>query len=458
MKVKFKKIVVPSILVIALVAIGIWGGYQYKLKEEYEIVLNNSYQRLFYDLKAHVENVQVSLSKVLLAESKEQNVLLLTKIMQEAYSAEEKLGQMPVSHSDIAKTEKFLNQVADYSFAIAEDSLEGKPIDAKNREALVNLQNYTDYLSKELSELHKKIADKNFSFGAVKRKERRDLDKTNENMLNTRLIQLEEKMTETPELIYDGPFSDQVTNVKPKGLGDKTVSAEEAEKIAKEFMNGNKVAKISMFEEGEQMNKTARIPAYTFSITMQNGKNSPAIYISVSKTGGKVVWMTNTRAVTEKKLSVQQAQDKAQKFLEDKGYKSMEPNYSLKYDGTVLFNFALEQNGVTIYPDLIKVKIALDSGEVVGYDAAQFLKAHYKRDIPQPQISKEEARGRVKTNFDIENVRLAIIPKSSLEEQLCYEFKGKYQGSDFIVYVNALTGQETKILKIIKNENGTLTF
>lgn len=457
---KVRNWILPGILVVALIAAAVWGYNQYSIKNEFETALNNSYQRLFYDLKAHVDNVQVSLSKVMLADSKEQNVILLSQIMQQAYMAEEKLGQMPVSHSEIAKTEKFLNQVADYCFAMSENSLEGKPPNQEQRQALTDLQQYTEYLTKELSELHGKIMEGSLSINAIRRKKKQELNKANENMLNTRLIQLEEKMTSYPELIYDGPFSDQVMNIKPKGLGDKKFSSDEAKKIAIEFLGqlGRKeTSNGTMLEEGEQMDKTARIPSYTFSFDSKNTE-VPPIYIGVSKTGGNVVWLENVRNVTNPKLSMEEAQKKAGEFLSKVGYDNMEPNYSLKYDGIGLFNFAYKQGDVTIYTDLIKVKVALDNGEIVGIDAAQYLKSHHKRDLPEPNITQEEAGGRIKTNFDIENVRLAVIPRSGVEEVFCYEFKGQYNGSDFIVYVDALTGQETKILKIIKDENGTLTF
>lgn len=50
-----------------------------------------------------------------------------------------------------------------------------------------------------------------------------------------------------------------------------------------------------------------------------------------------------------------------------------------------------------------------------------------------------------------------MIPKGK-REVLCYEFKGKYKDSDFIVYINAENGNEEEILQIIKDENGVLTF
>ena len=114
-------------------------------------------------------------------------------------------------------------------------------------------------------------------------------------------------------------------------------------------------------------------------------------------------------------------------------------------------------DGVLIYPDLLKVKVALDNGEIVGFDAYQYLMSHRKRDIPKPKLTEEEARKKVSPRIKVERVKLAIIPMPGNKEQLCYEFKGKYNNFDYFVYINAEDGSEENILRIIKDENGTLT-
>ena len=60
--------------------------------------------------------------------------------------------------------------------------------------------------------------------------------------------------------------------------------------------------------------------------------------------------------------------------------------------------------------------------------------------------------------INIESERLAIIPTDSKEEILTYEFKGKLNEKEFLIYVNAITGLEEKVLIIKQTENGTLTM
>lgn len=444
--------VLSGILVIALV----WGYNQFNLRDEYETAMNNNYQRLFYDTKKHVENVQVSLSKALVSDSKEQNILLLSQIMNEAYFAQDKLSQMPVTHAEIAKTEKFLSQVADYSYSLIQTHLDGKELTSKQREALLNLQGNSSNFNKELSALHDKLIDGNLRESTATARQKNKVREANNEMVQTKLVNLDKQIAKSPELIYDGPFSEQRLNKKPVGLGNKKVTKEEAKKIAEQFLGDKKVDKTTSFEEGKDISKIS-IPSHSFSVLPKNTSKDMAIYVGVSKQGGEVVWMANPRGTSKNNLSMKQAEEAGLKFLEEKGFTNMEANYSLRYDGVAVFNYAYKDGDVTIYPDLIKVKVALDNGEVVGFDSATYLMNHQNRNISKPKISKEKAREAVKIDFDIDSTRLAIIPKGS-KETLCYEFKGKYKGSNFIIYINAINGKEEEILQIIKSENGTLTF
>lgn len=451
-----KRIIAPGVLSLLLVLALVWGYNQNRMKASYEQALENHYQRLFFDVKKHVENVQVNLSKAMASKSRDQNVVLLSQIMNEAFFAQDKLAQMPISHADTAKTEKFLNQAADYSSYLIKTHLEGQDLTQDQKEALQQLQGNTTAFNQELNKLHDSLADSTFLFNSMINRQENTIREGNDEVFQTSLVSIDKQMGKTPELIYDGPFADQMVNRKPVGLPSNNVSSQEGERIAIEFFGKDRVAAVEQFEEGENFDEV-RIPAHTFHLYPSNQQKDLAVYMGVSKKGGKVIWMANPRPVSNQNLSIKEAEDKALQYLKDKGFKNMEPNYSLRYDGGVLFNFAATQEDVTIYPDLIKVKVALDTGEIIGFDASTYYMNHKDRNIESPKLTKEEAREYVKTNFDINSIRLAIIPKGK-DEKLCYEFKGKYNDSDFIIYINAFNGKEEDILQIIKNENGTLTF
>ena len=61
-------------------------------------------------------------------------------------------------------------------------------------------------------------------------------------------------------------------------------------------------------------------------------------------------------------------------------------------------------------------------------------------------------------NLDIKSERLAVIPTEWESEILCYEFKGTINDTDYLVYINAETGEEEDILLIVDTPNGILTM
>ena len=116
------------------------------------------------------------------------------------------------------------------------------------------------------------------------------------------------------------------------------------------------------------------------------------------------------------------------------------------------------QNDVVMYPDLIKVKVALDNGEVLGMETTGYLNNHTQRDIAKVKITKEEAKKNLNKQLIIESEELAVIPTEWKTEILCYEFKGKVDDKEFLVYINAENGREEDILVITNTPNGTLTM
>ena len=50
-----------------------------------------------------------------------------------------------------------------------------------------------------------------------------------------------------------------------------------------------------------------------------------------------------------------------------------------------------------------------------------------------------------------------MIPTEYQTELLCWEFKGKVENRDFLVYINVETGKEEDVLLILDTPNGTLT-
>ena len=221
-------------------------------------------------------------------------------------------------------------------------------------------------------------------------------------------------------------------------------------KIAEEFI-GKDIIKNT---KNNGYVENGNIPVYRFEIITNSDKT---IGLSVSKKGGHVVFLNYNREVSEENIPEEEAVQKGKEYLANKGFGNMQETYYLKENGFITVNYAYNQNNVIVYPDLIKVKIALDDGEIIGLETTGYLNCHYERNIPTTKISIEDARTKLTNKAQITSEKLAIIPTEWKTEKFCYEFKGKIDDMNFIAYINAETGEEEDILIVTNTENGTFT-
>lgn len=150
--------------------------------------------------------------------------------------------------------------------------------------------------------------------------------------------------------------------------------------------------------------------------------------------------------------------DIALSYLDKMGYSGMRATYAQYYGGCALINCAATQDNVILYNDLIKVWVDRETLGIVGMDARNYIFSHTGRNIPAPAVTMEEAESLLSSRLTVEDRALALIPLSSQKEALCYEFKCTLGADDYILYLNALTGEEEQIFRIIDSEEGELVL
>lgn len=88
---------------------------------------------------------------------------------------------------------------------------------------------------------------------------------------------------------------------------------------------------------------------------------------------------------------IDQALVKAEEILEDKGFENFVMRYYNLNNGILTINYAYSEKGITYYPDLLKIGIAMDNGQLVSLDAKGYIMNHTDRQLPQAQIVMAEA-------------------------------------------------------------------
>ena len=456
MKDKNKNIALCAIITILAIVCVSLGYVIYKKQNEYVQATKNGYDMAFYELVDYVQNVENFLAKALISSSPEHGAETLTNVWREANLASAYLAQLPTQSNELSNTEKFLNQVSDYSYTLSRKNIYNEPLSDEDLKNLKELHEYSVDLKNLLTQLGSQFEDGTSSWDEFTKNGDTKFAQEVSNMSGSMFSNINKNFEQFAGLIYDGAYSEHANEGKMKALAnDGVIDEEKAENIAKEFIGIDKVNEIT----SNGFIENGKIPAYDFTIKLKSNIENDYAYISVSQKGGRVILMNHNREVLEETISQEEANRIGKEFLNKSGFPNMKETYYLKQDGAVTINYAYYlDNQVTIYPDLIKVKVALDNGEILGIETSGYLNSHTDRDVSNIKISKNEAKKTINKQLNIESEGLAIIPTKWNTEILCWEFKGKVDGKEFLVYINAENGREEDILVIIETPDGTLTM
>lgn len=448
----------PSIIAVLLIGgLSYWGYQQFNVRKQLEIALNNKYYRTFYDLLENVKNVEVLLSKVLVAQAPEQDSAIFTEIWQRANAAQANLNQLPLPDIVMGRTSKFLTQVGDYSYSLLNKTAEGKAKDSEEWLTLSKLYQQTSALNTELQDMEKKIADGKLYLNELARQTDKVMRKEGPKLANGNFQQIEEHLKSFPTLVYDGPFSDHLEKTSPKGLTGKNISAAQAGSLALQFIDRLPDTNYTV----EKIRKSeGKIPSYHVEIASRPQQPGERITVALSQQGGHLLWHTSDRIIDKNnKINIVEAREKARLFLNQKGFQDMMYTYYEQGGGAAIYNFAATQNGIILYPDQIKVTVALDNGQILGTEAESFVMTHHKRELPAPRLTPSQARSKLSSHLkNISGGRLVLIPTNTNQEKLTYEYRGQLDNNTFLIYINALDGKEERVLRLIRNSEGILSL
>lgn len=446
------RIFIGTVLIL-LIIMGCIVKYAYDKERSNQNYKENTYNQAFSELVYYVQNIENLLAKATISSSNKNGIETLTEIYRDSDLAVAYLSQVPLSTRELTKTAKFLNQLSEYSYSLSKKAINHQELSQEDLDNIEMLHDYSIDLKNSLSQMEDDISNRVISW--------KDITKTSvdgdyiqevDNISLSTLVDIDKNFSEYSGLIYDGAFSEHIEKRNKKGLSGDDISKEEAEKKVRQVFEKSKIKKINFLEEV----KDADIPVYKFSVDMYDTDVKASI--SITKKGGKVLLMSYPKDIEKTNIEKEDADRIGKEFLAKIGFDNMKETYYQLDANTITVNYAYSQNNVVIYPDLIKVKMSLYDGEILGIESKGYLNCHNKRNNIKAKVSKEDAKKKLNKKLDIKSEGLAIIPTEWKSEVLCYEFKGKVNETEFLVYINAETGEEEEILVIIETEGGILTM
>lgn len=438
----------------AAFAVSVGFGVQgYARAEDYRRQLDNGYRQAFTELTTAAGELDAALEKVTYATTPSLFASLCAQAYAKALAAQTALGELPYGNVELEQTAAFFAKAGDYAMAMARGTNGEGVCTDENRETLRGLAAAAGELSATLQELQLQLdggALHPEDVAAVEARLAAAAEDGGQITGGSAFQTVEADFPQVPTLIYDGPFSEHLSSRTPQMLeGLPQVTEEEARRAAAAFA-GLRAEVFTPTSDG-----AGNLPAWGFSALADGGE----LYVEITKQGGQVLQMLSSRPVGEAALSRKEGVEQAASFLDAHGYQDMAPSYFLEGDGILTVHFAPVLDGVYCYPDLVKVGVALDNGDVVSFEAHGYLMKHGAREPAAPAVSADEAAERVDSSLTILSRQLALIPTGGEYEVLCHEFKCQNaDGGHVLVYVNAATGQQERILLLLEDENGTLVI
>ena len=421
-------------------------GFGYFIKERqtsdrYKMMVENDYIRSLNSLNSSVDDITETLNKAVYVKNGTDLLSLSTKLYAEGELAKEQLSNLPNGDKNSGNLYKFFSQVGNYAMSLSKSAVENEEIKDEDSEKLLGLLDTAKKVSNAVEETNQSY-DNLDDFSRL-------IDEKLENTVDSKTLaasldNLEEDLSDYPTLIYDGPFSDHILTKESVMLKEQRVFSKEECKIRAEEV-------FALNEDSLEFDGTESgiIECYRF-------KNDN-ITVSVSKLGGFIVYMRKNRMVTENRISNNSAVDYAKDFMHRLSIENMVENYYYADEGVCVINFNYLDGQTFCYTDLIKVGVALDTGEIMLFEARGYINNHTERAFETPQFSEEEARGRVSKLLSVKSSSIALIPTDGGGEVRCYEFLcDTNDGQEVLVYIDLKTLDTKDILILTKSDAGTL--
>ena len=393
----------------------------------------------FYNFNDYVGDVDENLSKLIVSADRSSQQRYLGEITTKSLLAAESVAALPIRDESKFNTISFANKVSDYAKYLNNQLIDGLSITEQDFDNLKEIHRAATALKNDIADLNANM-NGDFDLKSLKSGDA-------SNMVLKTFDELETRSENYPKLIYDGPFSDALEQKTPKGLPETEITLAQAKEV---FAATFGIDAANVEETGETVGV---IETFDFKAKISDAVE---IYANVSKRGGKLISFNYFADCSENEYDLERCGEIGESFLSKIGLSDMKAVWATESGATAYINFAYETNGVIVYNDMIKMTVCKERGIVSNFDAREYYLNHVERDIPAPEISEDDAREKLSVSLNVESARLAYIPYGESREILAYEFEGKYDGSTYFVYIDALSGKQAQVFKVVETTEGTL--
>ncbi len=438
-----RKTIIISIIIFMLLAavitLSVFVGLYAKDRRDKDRDIESFYQSAYYGLVGNFVDIENDLAKARVITDNKLLRQNLMKIDVNCNLASQNLQVFYANNDGMSNLMNFINQLGDYCGYLIKELEKGKSLTISQTENLNKMWG----VSKEYGKLLNSLQDYAKDGTTLARL----LGENNEQFEDI-LSNIGNGSIEYPSLIYDGPFSDGILNREAKGIVGEEISADQGKALVEKYLVGYDIENIEYAQDSVN-----RIESYLYAVKLKGGRQCS---VQIAKKGGLLLLMDLFHEVVEPSLTIEQCQKVAEQYCESIGLKNMKAVWINNNQSNIYINMCYEQDGIVNYADMVKIKISLDTGEVIGYEGLNYAFNHVTRVYDAPTVSEEQAVLNVSAILDNIDCRLVTIPWNVTAEKVAYEIVGELDGEKYFVYIDAYNGDELNVLRMIDSNQGDL--
>ena len=375
-----------------------------------ELALAESTLAAVAEAASDIEDLALSLDKALLTASPRQAAQYLTQAALTAERSQSALAALPDPHGQQGAVLAWLSRLSHVVQGALADLAEGSGVTGETRTSLNAMRADLSLLQAE------------FALSSA------------EVQTGVKAADLAATSVTTP------PTAAQLADYK--ALPSQEVGSGEAMQIAKDFIGADKVRSVAHAPDTGGV-----MPAWGVTIQLDDLQ----LNLEITRRGGKVLLMSPETAAFPVRKTVEECREAALAFLQERGFAQMESPWYQVYDGLCVLTCVNVQRGVLIWPDRVTVQVRMDTAEVVGIEARQYWRNHIPRKLQTPLLTASEARAYL--SAEPTAGRLCLLPYEG-QERLCWQFSIQHEDDTYISYIDAMTGRELRLEKVMHLESG----
>ncbi|MBM7558048.1 PepSY1/2 domain-containing protein [Halanaerobacter jeridensis] len=448
-------------LALALIAVGYWGYSRYMISRQLRSELNNRYEYAFQELNHHIDALESELGVLLISQSASNASINLSNVWRSAYAAQEDIGQLPLTSDTLNNVKYLLADVLKYANHL-DRKITGENLTEEEKNMINKFYNQICVVNTNLQDIHSEMDKEKFKWYDKKRVKINERNEDYSASPMQGLMKLDNKVTldrlksslETVMPNYNKSQSQDVISSLSK-VEAVAVNEKEAIKITKDFIKNPENYNYEIREKKGLKLKAAqeakvKVPAYEVKAVHKNNPDE-IIYADVSKKGGRIVWLLKKRELGDKKIDYEEAESNALKFVEKNKYPNMEVSSRHSFDEFLIVSLLPKQNNVLIKPNSVIAEVALDNGEIVGFNGLDYILNYKERseDELMPDLKQSEAKSKISSRLELVKDPQLVIDQIDGQEKLCYEFIGVIKDGErqnhYRVKINAKTGREEEV-------------